>query len=82
MSLRISSYVTGILVKLLAIILMIIGLLLFLYSTDMLQEAPAGFYWIASWVIFIVGLIMFTTAVVTQRRALRRMRNRMRDARA
>jgi uncharacterized membrane protein len=81
MVMRTSSYVTGILVKLLAIILMITGFLLFVYSTDMLQEAPAALYWLASWAIFIVGLIMFITAVVAQRRALRRI-SRMRDVRA
>lgn len=81
---KMSSYVTGILMKLFALAIMFVGFLLFLYSMDISQEngALSELSQVASWVLVIVGLIMFATAVLLQRRALRRMRSRTGDVHA
>ncbi|WXG46802.1 MAG: hypothetical protein WED05_09125 [Candidatus Atabeyarchaeum deiterrae] len=73
---KLHSYVGGILVKLLSIIMIMIGVLLFLYSDYISQETgvPIGAYWIVSWILFIMGLIVFAGGVVVQRRALKRLR--------
>jgi divalent metal cation (Fe/Co/Zn/Cd) transporter len=74
---RLHTYLGGAFVKFVAIILMITGLLLFLYSTYISQQTgePVELCWITSWIIFVVGLIVFTADVVVQRRVLRRIRN-------
>ncbi|WXG44226.1 MAG: hypothetical protein WED04_09355 [Promethearchaeati archaeon SRVP18_Atabeyarchaeia-1] len=71
-----SSYVRGIFAKLLAIILVVVGLVLFFYSEDISQQngAPIELYWIVSWILFIAGIIMFAAAVVMQRRAVQRLK--------
>jgi hypothetical protein len=76
------TYVGGIFVKVLAIILVITGLLLSLYSTSMPQHGgePIELYWIVSWVLFIVALILFATGVIVQRSALRRLRSQIADS--
>ncbi len=74
---EIHSYVGGIFAKFLAIILIMTGLLLMLSSGYVSQQtgAPIELYWIASWIIFIVGLFIFAAGVIAQRRALRRMKS-------
>jgi hypothetical protein len=73
---EIHSYVGGIFAKFLAIILMMTGFLLFLSSGYVSEQtgSPIELYWILSWIIFIIGLFIFAAGVITQRRALRRIK--------
>jgi hypothetical protein len=72
------TYVGGILIKLLAILLIAIGLLLALYSDSLSQQtsAPIELYSIVSWIIFLVGLIVFAISVIIQRNALHRLKSK------
>jgi hypothetical protein len=75
---RLRTYVGGILIKLLALMLIAGGLLLSLYSDSLSQQtsAPIELYSIMAWIIFLAGLIVFVTSVIIQRNALRRLKTR------
>jgi hypothetical protein len=70
------TYVGGILIKFLAVLLVIVGLIMSVYSETLSQQTgvPTGLWWISSWVIFLAGLIVFATSVFIQRRALYRLK--------
>jgi len=73
---RLRTYIGGILIKFLAIMLIVVGFLVSLYSGYLSQQTgePMELYSLASWIMFLAGLIVFATSALIQRSALRRSR--------